>query len=46
MKTKKAGKDRRKRAVKVEGKETGEQRQVWEFDTFVRERLKSVGIIE
>jgi len=40
------GKDWRKRAVKAESKETREQRRVWEFDTFIRERLRSVGIIE
>lgn len=36
----------RKRAVKAKVKETPDQSRVWEFDTFIRERLRSVGIIE
>jgi hypothetical protein len=36
----------KKRAVKRKNKETREQSRVWEFDTFIRERLRSVGIIE
>jgi hypothetical protein len=37
----------KKKAVKkTKGKEMQEQSRVWEFDTFIRERLKSVGIIE
>jgi hypothetical protein len=36
----------KKKAVKTKDKETQEQSRVWEFDTFIRERLRSVGIIE
>jgi hypothetical protein len=36
----------KKRAVKTEAKETRDQRRIWEFYTFTRERLRSVGIIE
>jgi len=36
----------KKRTVKAEARDTQEQRRVWEFDTFVRERLRAVGIIE
>ena len=37
----------KKRVVKAERvMETSEQRRVWEFDTFIRERLRSVGNIE
>jgi hypothetical protein len=36
----------KKRAIKAEARDTQEQRRVWEFDTFIRERLRSVGIIE
>ncbi len=47
MKTKKeVGKSWKKRAAKRKGKETSDQSKDWEFDTFIRERLRSVGIIE
>lgn len=36
----------KKKAVKTKGKEMQDQSRVWEFDTFIRERLRSVGIIE
>ena len=36
----------KKRAVKSESRDAQEQRRVWEFDTIIRERLRSVGIIE
>jgi hypothetical protein len=36
----------KKRAAKTEAKETRDQRRIWEFDTFTRERLRSIGIIE
>ena len=39
-------KRRKKKAMKPKGKQIPDQGQVWEFDNFIRERLRSVGIIE